>query len=383
MSGTFDSTSKRRSSRSGPVLTLACCVVALWSSAVLAQRTPSMVPRPPVVLNLPLPSINAIEAIRREQRTLLFKEAVEALRRNQSLADLPACPVTERASGTSVSDSSAVCLPREVATQSAAPVETTPLANAAELNAAPSSPLGNANSGRRHALLIGNNAYLKPIPNLETPIADVRRIASLLKDRFGYDVDVLTDGSRADLVASLRRLVEASADSVSTVILYAGHGYLVDDLKRGFWIPSDASARDPSGWLANEDILRFFKALRSRQSLLISDSCFSGSLIPSDGGRWLSSTGPVPPGGRAAVIMSSGGDEPVSDEGFDGHSIFAFYLIQSLGESLLGETTGSRSFEFIRSNVRKHHPQTPRYGAIPAAGHTPGVDFVFRRNGSF
>ena len=162
-------------------------------------------------------------------------------------------------------------------------------------------------------------------------------------------------------------------------IVCAGQCYRLEDRRRRFWVPSDAGAKEPGGWLANDDILRFFKSVRSRQSMLVSDSCFSGSLIPADAARWLGSSswadGQEP--GRAAVIMSSGADEPVSDEGFDGHSIFAWYLIQSLGRQSVQASLGAQSFETIRTGVKKHYPQTPRYGAIPAAGHRPGADFIF------
>jgi hypothetical protein len=358
---------------------IAALALLLTAGPAAAQRIPGAVPRPPTVLNLPTASLGTLEAIRREQRTLRYKEAIEALRKDPTLADLrpcesvpaPPCLPAPVAQQTSLPIDSASSPPGAMPTPGTAPV-TSPAAlpAAQEMSAAPQ---------RRLALLVGNNAYRKPIPELETPIADVRRLGRLLTDRFGYEVRILTDAGRSELVAALTHLVEASESAASVVIVYAGHGYLIEDLRRGFWIPSDASAKDPGGWLANDDILRFFKSLRSRQSMLISDSCFSGSLIPADAARWLgsSSSAEGQDSGRAAVIMSSGADEPVSDEGFDGHSIFAWYLIQSLGRQSVPASFGAQSFETIRAGVKKHYPQTPRYGAIPAAGHRPGADFVF------
>jgi hypothetical protein len=356
--------------------------LALIAGLAQAQRLPGPMPRPPIPLSLPMPSLGSLEAIRREQRTLRYQEAIEALRKEPTLADLRPCG----------SDPVPPCLPAPVAQLTAEPIDKAdpPAPPESRPQAAPGAAAGTspgasieASTGaapaRRLALLIGNNAYRKPIPALETPIADVRRLGALLGERFGYQVRILTDAGRSDVVAALTDLVMASEAAASVLIVYAGHGYLIEDLRRGFWIPSDASAKDPTGWLANDDILRFFKALRSRQSMLISDSCFSGSLIPADASRWLgqASVGSGPEPGRAAVIMSSGGDEPVSDEGFDGHSIFAWYLIQSLGRQSAPVSFGAQSFDTVRAGVRKHYPQTPRYGAIPAAGHRPGADFVF------
>jgi hypothetical protein len=333
-----------------------------------AQRMPGPMPRPPVALSLPMSSLGTLESIRREQRMLRYQEAVEALRKDPTMANLSPCG----------NATTSACLPEPVALQSSLPIDTAEISTPAPDRASEVREFAAAPT-RRLALLIGNNAYRKPIPALETPIADVRRLGALLAERFGYQIRILTDASRADLVGALSDLVQASEQAASVLIVYAGHGYLVEALRRGFWIPSDANAKDPSGWLANDDILRFFKALRSRQSMLISDSCFSGSLIPADASRWLGNTpvGSGPDPGRAAVIMSSGGDEPVSDEGFDGHSIFAWYLIQSLGRQSTPVSFGAQSFDAVQNGVRKHYPQTPRYGAIPAAGHRLGADFVF------
>ena len=52
----------------------------LTTSPAAAQRIPGAVPRPPTMLNLPMASLGTLEAIRREQRTLRYKEAIEALR---------------------------------------------------------------------------------------------------------------------------------------------------------------------------------------------------------------------------------------------------------------------------------------------------------------
>ena len=76
--------------------------------------------------------------------------------------------------------------------------------------------------------------------------------------------------------------------------------------------------------------------------------------------------------------MSSGGEEPVSDEGKDGFSIFAWSLQKSI-QKLERLAPGSNLFEEIKSRVVELYPQTPQYGASTTAGHERGGDYFFEK----
>ncbi len=79
---------------------------------------------------------------------------------------------------------------------------------------------------------------------------------------------------------------------------------------------------------------------------------------------------------RSVVAMSSGGDEPVSDEGKDGHSIFAWNLMQAVGR-VDNWQAGGNLFTTVQAEVAKEFPQTPQYGGVPSAGHQTGGDYLF------
>ncbi|MBK7365829.1 MAG: hypothetical protein IPI97_12795 [Nitrosomonas sp.] len=79
---------------------------------------------------------------------------------------------------------------------------------------------------------------------------------------------------------------------------------------------------------------------------------------------------------RSVVVMASGGDEPVADEGKNGHSIFAWYLMEML-RNVDSWEIGTTVFEQIQSHVMKSFPQTPQYGAAISAGHQAGGDYLF------
>jgi hypothetical protein len=110
----------------------------------------------------------------------------------------------------------------------------------------------------------------------------------------------------------------------------------------------------------------------------VSDSCYSGSLTKEQKftpGRELDPEQILKQ--RSVLVLSSGDDEPVSDEGKEGHSIFAWNLVKTL-QSTGSLTPGARIWSSVRTGVSSEYPQQPQYGAVVSAGHTEGGDFLFR-----
>ncbi|MDP2810292.1 MAG: hypothetical protein Q8O34_09095, partial [Rhodocyclaceae bacterium] len=65
-----------------------------------------------------------------------------------------------------------------------------------------------------------------------------------------------------------------------------------------------------------------------------------------------------------------------SDEGKEGHSIFAWSLMNAL-KGIDKVEPGSKAFESVRAGVVGEFPQVPQYGAAASAGHAAGGDYLF------
>lgn len=347
--------------------------------AVVMESASAQMMRPPAFAG-GVPGRAQFQSIvqqRHQARTLLYREALEELRKNPQAADLPPC--TAGTASLCLATPAAAPDPQAVADgQVPAPVASAAGPEAASVPPAPASvPLLPGSEGRRFALLVGNNDYAQPIPPLETPIADVTRIAEVLGARFGFETRVLKNAGQAAIVEALNKLAKEISPQDRVLLFYAGHGYLMDDIRMGFWIPVDASVKTAKGWISNSDISRLLGAIPARQLILISDSCFSGSLTKERKiGDALASPEEILRR-RSVVVLSSGGDEPVSDEGRDGHSIFAWTLIRTL-ESTGDLTPGVRIWRNVHGQVMKEYPQEPQYGAVVSAGHAEGGDFLFQ-----
>lgn len=356
-----------------------------WMALIFAVALPATALaqiRPPAFFG-GMPGIAQSRAIflqRHQARTMLYREALEELRKNPAAADLPPCSA-KASSGPclAVTPVAAVEQPA-VASTATAPVASSsvPLPAPKAADPIPASAPVAPPQGRRIALLVGNNDYPQPIPRLETPIADVSQIATVLQRRFGFETEVVKNAGQARIIEALNKIAAEVRPEDSVLLFYAGHGYLMEDIGMGFWIPVDASVKTAKGWISNKDISRLLGAIPARQLILVSDSCFSGTLTKEQKVTVDASAKPEDVLQRRSVlVLSSGGDEPVSDEGKEGHSIFAWNLIRTL-EEVGGVTPGAKVWKTVHGGVSKEYPQEPQYGGVVSAGHVAGGEYLFQ-----
>jgi len=246
----------------------------------------------------------------------------------------------------------------------------------------------NINLGVYHALLIGINQYQHPefAPNLSTPMNDVYNVRDLLIRRYGFDNEnvklLLNDqATRAGILHALTLFRDAPLGGSDNLLVYfAGHGYQHPGTEDGFWIPSDATT-DESTWVPVSEIRRIVKNIRAKHTLLISDSCFSGTLTRS--------TVTLPTNDRFVAevakkdsyqALTSGGLEPVADGGRDGMSLFAYSLTSYLKNPAHPYFTAAQLYTDVAPIVSNASGsrQTPEEGKIPGTFDDNG-QFIFAR----
>ncbi|ROZ78323.1 YDG domain-containing protein [Ramlibacter sp. WS9] len=305
---------------------------------------------------------------RKDFKRKLFADAVYKLEIDPSLADVRLCAsAAEGASG--------LCrnTPEQLAELHAKSVKAVPGQRTATKKALPQIE-------RKIGVFFGINDYAdKKIPKLENALPDVDAVSKVFAERLGYEVKVVRNPTKADIIRTLNELAAQVNPADSVVVYYAGHGYSVDKRAEGYWLPSDAPVNDPSRWISNNDVARLLAGVQSRQMALITDSCYAGAFARegmASVGRGVNADDVLTK--RSVVVLSSGGDEPVSDEGKEGHSIFAWSLMKSL-RSVQNWNQGSNVFEEVQAAVKKEFPQTPKYGSVTSAGHQQGGDYLFEQ----
>lgn len=243
--------------------------------------------------------------------------------------------------------------------------------------------------GHYYALVIGNDNYAN-YPGLKNPVADATAISDLLKSRYGYQVKLLTNANRFEILSALNDMREQLKEEDNLLVYYAGHGE-VDSSKQGYWLPADAQQGQSSSWISNRAVSDILTTMNAKHVLVIADSCYSGTMTRSSlatfgGGMpasawadWVKTMA----SGRSRTALTSGGVQPVADSGRGDHSLFAGALLSVLKDNneLL---TGQHLFRELAANMTLRGAaaglqQSPEYAPIQFAGHEAGEFFFMPR----
>ncbi len=243
-------------------------------------------------------------------------------------------------------------------------------------------------TGTYRALIIGNNKYKDPKkrwPPLKTAVNDATEVAKILRENYGFtEVKLLENATRRQVLQAINELSSNVGPNDSVLLYYAGHGYLDSDTERGYWVPTDAVGADNSTFLRNSTIRDELNVIasRARHTLLISDSCFSGSLLSK-------SSRSVSPGvgddkyykkvasKKSVQIISAGGLEFVDDDyRSSGHSPFTYFLLNELKYNDRTYLTAAELSRNVETAVSNNVDQKPQSGVLQGAGDELG-EFIF------
>lgn len=243
--------------------------------------------------------------------------------------------------------------------------------------------------GRYYAIVIGNQNY-QAVENLQTPRRDVERAARILKEKYGFSVQVLEDADDIEMLKALNDLNPVLKPDDNLLIYYAGHGerLMNGKVQNGYWLPvnADAPPKD-TFWVPTEQITGHLGRLLARRVLVVADSCYAGLLSTDPSYLFMNDKVSfskdylmykLPK--RARLLLTSGGDAPVLDEGSGGNSVFARAFLDEL-EANTGILSSPELFSRIAKRVqvaaaKNKFVQKPEFKSIKGAGHEVG-DFFF------
>ncbi|VAW99361.1 hypothetical protein MNBD_GAMMA21-2743 [hydrothermal vent metagenome] len=244
--------------------------------------------------------------------------------------------------------------------------------------------------GTYRALIIGNKDYENGKgrwSDLKTTLTDANAIKTVLQNNYGFtDVQLLENATRRDVLVALKKLSKRVLSNDNVLVYYAGHGYMDTETNQGYWVPVDAKGVDQTTFLRNSTIRDEMTliASRARHTLLISDSCFSGTLLRS-GSRGIA---PVEnaelyyqkvANKKSVQILSAGGIEYVDDDyNTSGHSPFTYFLVNELKTNNSPMLTLSELSTNVKKAVANNVEQVPESGVLQGAGDELG-EFIFIR----
>jgi len=244
-------------------------------------------------------------------------------------------------------------------------------------------------SGDNHAVIIGINKYANHT-DLDTAVKDASEVASLLEEKYFFkkeNIMLLTDekATRKNIIKKFEDLITLKVNQGDNVfIYYAGHGWFDKTFEIGYWVTTEAT-KDKTTFLQNNTVYQTISALNKRKVkhiFLVSDSCFSGNFIRkhrdietdiNDDYFYQYYSRP------SRNILTSGGDEVVSDQGKDGHSVFAYYFLQQLRNNSFPYISVKQLGYEVEKMVTRNSNQKPISKFLHGVGDEDGQFFFINK----
>ncbi len=135
--------------------------------------------------------------------------------------------------------------------------------------------LGEIPFGAYHALVIGNSDY-EALPDLASAREDAETVASLLKNKYGFEVTVLLDANRFQIMSALNKLRQELTSKDNLLVYYAGHGERDAAGRTAYWQPVDSDPRRPTNWIPSEVVTEHLDLIAANHVFVVADSVYSG-----------------------------------------------------------------------------------------------------------
>lgn len=232
----------------------------------------------------------------------------------------------------------------------------------------------NATSGKNYLLTIGIDKYREWQP-LSNAVKDAKDFADVLKRQYQFESeDVFTlfneQATETNIYQAFRDMKRRLQPLDNLIVYYSGHGHYDDEFDEGYWIPVNARPNDESNFISNANIVKRINALNTQHTLLIVDSCFSGSLV-------VRKRNAIPDERfKSRRILASGRHETVSDGKEGENSPFSAGLLTYLRKNTSPKLDASSLIKFVKDFVFTQAQQHPVDGRIQNSA-DEGGEFVF------
>jgi len=237
-----------------------------------------------------------------------------------------------------------------------------------------------------YALLFATDDY-DDWNDLTNPINDATTIARELEEVYGFQVDLVTNPNRRDVLFKLREYAKKSyLDNDQLFIFIAGHGQFDQFFNQGYLVCKDSRRADEvkESYLSHANLREIVNNIPSKHTFLAIDACFGGTFDPTIAKAGHRGNDDIYSELTAQEFiqrklryqtrkyLTSGGKEYVPDGRPGRHSPFAAKILEALRN--YGGNDKIITLPELMIFVEKINPE-PRTGSF--GDDEPGSDFVF------
>ena len=246
-----------------------------------------------------------------------------------------------------------------------------------------------ASDRKDYALLIATDKY-DNWGDLVNPINDAESIAKELKERFGFEVELITNATQDEMLVKIREYSQRKfKPQDQLMIFFAGHGQFDESFGEGYVVAKNSMENDKakSSYISHSNLRSYINNIPCEHILLTMDVCFGGTFDPVIAkSRATEETTELTEteflvrklSYKTRKYITSGGKEYVSD-GIPGkHSPFASRFLEALKSN--GGADRILTIGEINSYLEKIKSNEPRSGDF--GDNQKGSDFVFVAKGN-
>lgn len=241
-----------------------------------------------------------------------------------------------------------------------------------------------ASDRKDYALLIATDKY-DNWTDLVNPVNDAEAIGKELKDRYGFDVELITNATQDEMLVKIREYSQRRfKPQDQLMIFFAGHGQFDESFGEGYVVAKNSLENDKakSSYISHSNLRSYINNIPCEHILLTMDVCFGGTFDPviaksraAESATDLSETEYLVRklSYKTRKYITSGGKEYVSDGIAGKNSPFAAKLLESFKSN--GGSDRILTISEINSFLEKIKSNEPRSGDFGDG--QKGSDFVF------
>jgi WD40 repeat protein len=231
-------------------------------------------------------------------------------------------------------------------------------------------PQGLEGKPRLVMLLVAVTKYRDGALRLTYPVEDARAFKdTMLKSASTLyrDTSVIElfddEATREGLGQAFDKAGELAGSQDTFVLYFAGHGVANEADGEYYFLPVDFRYRDQASiseqGISKKQILEDLLKVTAEKSILFFDTCNSGSFLSTPASRGLTEKTAVDrlkrAIGRAMIVASS--DTQVALEGYKGHGVFTYALVDGLSGKADGDKNGYVSVKELSTYVENAVPE--------------------------